>query len=96
MALVVLTEVLIDPQLPAGVSQLLSEIPLIELKPGHRQRSGSLRAKALANRSKARFGDALIAQSCIDSRVPLLTRDLDFLTSAEAAALDLVIGSAAD
>jgi hypothetical protein len=46
----------------------------------------------LAKRRKARLGDALIAQSCIDRGVPLLTRDPDFRAFAGAAGLDLVIG----
>ena len=45
----------------------------------------------LAKRRKARLGDALIAQSCIDQGVPLLTRDGDFRAFANAAGLDLVI-----
>jgi predicted nucleic acid-binding protein len=55
-----------------------------------------LRAKVLARRRKARLGDALIAQCCIDHGIPLLTRDRDFRAFAEAASLDLVIGSTAD
>jgi len=35
---------------------------------------------------------ALIAQSCIDGDVPLLTRDRDFKAFAGAAGLDLVLG----
>lgn len=96
MAPVVLTEVLSDPKLPAEVSQILSELPVVELRPGYWQRSGALRAKVLAKRRKARLGDALIAQSCIDGGIPLLTRDRDFRAFAEAAELDIAIGSAAD
>jgi predicted nucleic acid-binding protein len=96
MAPAVLTEVLSDPKLPSEVSQSLLELPLIEIEPGYWQRAGELRAKVSAKRRKARLGDALIAQSCIDRGIPLLTRDRDFLEFAEAAGLDLVIGSAAD
>ena len=96
MAPVVLTEVLSDPKLSSEVSQTLSELPLIEIRPGYWQRAGALRAKVLAKRRKARLGDALIAQSCIDRGIPLLTRDRDFRAFAEAAGLDLVIGAAAD
>ena len=96
MAPVVLTEVLSDPKLPAEVSQTLSELPLIEVGPGYWQRVGELRARVLAKRRKARLGDALIAQSCIDHGVPLMTRDRDFRVFADAAGLDLLIGSAAD
>jgi predicted nucleic acid-binding protein len=53
-----------------------------------------LRAVVLAKHRKARLGDALIAQSCIDRGVPLLTRDRDFRTFAASAGLDLVIESA--
>jgi predicted nucleic acid-binding protein len=95
MAPVVLTEILSDPKLPLEVSQTLSELPLIEVNAGYWQRAGELRAKVLAKRRKARLGDALIAQSCIDRGIPLLTRDRDFRAFAGAAGLDLVIGSAA-
>jgi predicted nucleic acid-binding protein len=95
MASVVLTEILSDPQLPAEVAQTLSELPLIEVRPGYWQRAGELRAKVLTKRRKARLGNALIAQSCIDHRTPLLTRDRDFRAFADAAGLDLVIGFAA-
>ena len=96
MVPVVLTEVLSDPKLSSEVSQTLSELPLIEVESGYWQRAGELRAKVLAKRRKARLGDAMIAQSCIDRGIPLLTRDRDFRAFAEAAGLDLVIGSAAD
>jgi predicted nucleic acid-binding protein len=92
----VLSEVLSDPQLPLEVSQTLSELPLIEITPGYWQRAGELRAKVLAKRREARLGDALIAQSCIDHGIPLLTRDRDFRAFADAAGLDLVVGAAAE
>lgn len=91
MAPAVLTELLSDPQLSPSVAATLSEIPLIELTPGYWQRAGALRAKVLVNRRKARLGDALIAQSCIDSGVPLLTRDRDSRAFSAAAGLDLVV-----
>lgn len=87
-----LTEVLSDPKLPLEVSQSLSELPLIEIELGYWQRAGELRAKVLVKRRKARLGDALIAQACIDRGIPLLTRDRDFRSFAEAAGLDIVIG----
>jgi predicted nucleic acid-binding protein len=92
MAPVVLTELLSDPKLPSSVAKTLSEVPLIETELGYWQRAGAMRAKVLAKRHKARLGDALIAQSCIDRGVPLVTRDRDFRAFADAAALDLVVG----
>jgi predicted nucleic acid-binding protein len=92
MAPVVLTELLSDPKLPSGVAKTLSDVPRLEVGEGYWQRAGLLRAKVLAKRRKARLGDALIAQSCIDQGVSLLTRDRDFRAFTEAACLDLVLG----
>ena len=94
MVPVVLSELFSDPKLPSGVAETLSQVPMLEVASGYWQRAGLLRAKVLAKRRKARLGDALIAQSCIDGGVPLLTRDRDFRAFAEAAGLDLVAGSA--
>lgn len=91
MVPVVLTELLSDPKLPAGVAETLSEMPLVEIGAGYWQRAGALRAKVLAKQRKARVGDALIAQSCIDQGIPLLTRDRDFQAFTEAAGLQLGI-----
>jgi predicted nucleic acid-binding protein len=95
MAPIVLTELLSDPKLPSVLAKTLSEVPLIEIEPGFWQRAGMLRAKVSAKRPprRARLGDALIAQCCIDRGIPLLTRDRDFRAFAEAAGLDLVLGS---
>jgi predicted nucleic acid-binding protein len=88
MVPVVLTELLSDPKLPADIAKTLSEVPLIEVEAGYWQRAGTLRAKVLAKRRKARLGDALIAQSCIDRGISLITRDRDFRALAEIAGLD--------
>jgi len=87
----VLTELLSDPKLPPTLAETLSQVPLIETEAGYWQRAGGLRATVLAKRRKARLGDALIAQSCIDRGIPLLTRDADFRAFAEAASLDVVL-----
>ncbi len=91
MVPVVLTELLSDPKLPSEVAETLSAVPMIEIGNDYWQRAGILRAKAIAKRRKARLGDALIAQSCIDRGVPLLTRDGDLRAFADAAGLDLVL-----
>ncbi len=96
MVPVVLTELLSEPKLPSAVAEALSEVPLIEIGLGYWQRAGALRAKVLAKRRRARLGDALIAQSCIDQGILLLTRDRDFRSFAEGTKLDLVLGSGAD
>ena len=89
MAPPVLTELLSDPKLPSEGSKLLSELPLIEIQPGFWNRAGALRASVLGKR-KARLGDSLIAQSCVDAGIPLLTRDRDFRAFAEAASLEIL------
>jgi predicted nucleic acid-binding protein len=91
MAPPVLTELLSDPGLPSEVSKSLAELPLIEIQPGFWNRAGALRASILAKRRKARLGDALIAQSCLDAGIGLLTRDRDFRAFAETASLSIFI-----
>jgi predicted nucleic acid-binding protein len=87
---VVLTELVSGPLLSSGVAETLSEIPMIEVDSGYWQRAGQLRAKVLSMRHKARLGDALIAQTCIDRGIPLLTRDKDFRAFSDAVQLNLV------
>jgi len=93
MVPVVLTELSSDPSLPSAVAKTISEVPLIEVASGYWQRAGALRAKVLAKRRRARLGDALIAQSCIDQGISLITRDRDFRAFAEAANLNLALGA---
>jgi predicted nucleic acid-binding protein len=88
---VVLTELVSGPLLSSGVAETLSEIPTIEVDSGYWQRAGQLRAKVLSMRRKARLGDALIAQTCIDRGIPLLTRDKDFRAFSDAVQLNLVL-----
>lgn len=96
MAPAVLTELMSDPKLPSDVAKTLLEIPLIDVESEYWQRAGALRAKVLSKGRRARLGDALIAQSCIDRGVHLVTRDRDFRAFAEAAGLDLAMGFGAE
>lgn len=91
MAPVVLTELLSDPGLAPAAADALLQLPLLAPGDGCWQRAGALRARVLAKRRKARLGDALIAQSCVDHQTPLVTRDRDFQAFAAAAGVDLVI-----
>jgi len=92
MVPIVLTELLSDPVLAVSVADTLAEVPMIEISSGFWQRAGKLRAKVLAKGRKARLGDALIAQVCVDRGVPLLTRDRDFRAFSDAAGLHIVSG----
>ena len=87
---VVLTELLSDPGIPASVRSLLTALPQLQLEPGYWERAALLRAGVLKQRRKARVADALIAQSCIDQSVPLVTRDKDFRHFAKSAGLPLL------
>ena len=87
---VVLTEILSDPALPRPVRALLAALPVLDIEPGCWERAGLLRASILKHRRKARVADALIAQSCLDQSVPLVTRDRDFRHFAAAAGLPLL------
>ena len=87
----VLTELLSDPKLPSSVAETLKDVPLIEIGSHYWQRAGLLRAKVLAKARKARLGDALIAQTCIDANIPLITRDRDFRAYATISGFDLVL-----
>ena len=87
---IVLTELLSEPALPRSVRTLLTALPQLQLEPGYWERAGLLRASILKRRRKARVADALIAQSCLDQSVPLVTRDRDFRHFASAAGLTLL------
>jgi len=91
MVPVVLTELLSDPKLSVDVARTLCDVPAIEIGNDYWPRAGALRAKVLAKRRRARLGDALIAQSCIDGGILLLTRDRDFRAFAKAAGLKLIV-----
>jgi predicted nucleic acid-binding protein len=91
MAPPVLSELLSDPGISRDVAKTLTEVPLVELQLGFWERAGLLRAKVLAKHRKTRLGDALIAQSCLDAGIPLLTRDRDFRAFAGIAALNVLL-----
>ena len=89
---VVLTEMLSAPRLETRASRLIRRIPTLELQAGYWERAGQLRAKLLAEGLRARLADALIAQSCLDHRTPLITRDSDFRHFVTHAGLAVVGG----
>jgi hypothetical protein len=90
MVPVVLTELLSDPKLDPEVGRTLSALPLLEVRDGFWSRAGGLRAEVVGKRRKARLGDAMIAQFCLDHDVSLITRDRDFRAFAESVNLDLI------
>jgi predicted nucleic acid-binding protein len=87
----VLTELLSDPTLDPSLAEDLLQLPLLEPMGDFWVRAGRLRAAVLSRRRKARLGDVLIAQLCLDRGVRLVTRDRDFQAFAEAASLEIVV-----
>ena len=87
---VVLTELLSDSKLPAPVSRLIAQVPMLDVLDGYWERAGVLRAKVLRLKRRAPLADALIAQSCVDHEVALVTRDGDFRTFARVGGLRLL------
>lgn len=87
---VVLSELLSDPKLPAPLADLVKRLPCFELDDGFWIRVGEMRARLIARKLRARLPDAMIAQSCIDHDVPLITRDTDFRHFAKHCGLKLL------
>lgn len=87
---VVLTELLSDSSLSKEVIGLFKTIPILDLAEGHWERAGINRAAVLAKGLKARIADALIAQSCLDHKLGLLTRDADFKAFSNVCGLLLI------
>lgn len=75
---VVVTEILSEPRLNRSTAAAIAAIPVLPILDGYWVRAGELRAKVLAAGNKAKIADALVAQSCIDHRVRLLTYDRDY------------------
>jgi predicted nucleic acid-binding protein len=74
------------------VKDLFGQLPLLEITEGYWQRAGLLRARVLSRGRRARIADSLIAQSCLDHDVALLTRDSDFRNFVRLAGIRLVGG----
>lgn len=75
---VVLTELLSNPSLPDDLKNLILKLPSIELHETYWKDAGLLRKKLLIKGLKAKLGDALVAQACLENDLALLTRDDDF------------------
>jgi hypothetical protein len=87
----VLAELLSDPKLPGKTGALFKALPQLGVTEGYWERVGALRADVLAQGRKARLADALIAQSCLDHDVPLITRDAHFRNFARVRPLELLL-----
>lgn len=84
---VTVTELLSGPTLAPSFGALILQVPRLEITSGYWERAGSLRGKLMRLRYRPKLGDTLIAQSCLDHQVPLITRDRDFSAFQKLAAL---------
>lgn len=87
---VVLAEVMSLPGLDARVTELVPDLPLLEVDSHYWERAGATRRRILGHRLRARLADTLIAQSCLDHGVPMITRDSDFRHFKKHSGLELV------
>ena len=87
---VTVTELLSARNLSGNLRETLLAIPMLSIQEGFWERAGLLRAKVLAKGSKAKLADTLIAQTCLDHQVPLVTRDQDFHIFKKLAKLHLL------
>lgn len=86
---VVLTELLSDPGASPTLASIITQFKLLEVREGYWQRAGKIRQRLMGLGLRARIADALIAQSCIDHDLPLITRDADFRHFAKHCGLKL-------
>ena len=75
---VVLSEILSDPDGAAPLEANIRNLELLDIKDGYWIRAGHTRRLLRGHGIRAKVADALIAQSCIDHDVALITRDRDF------------------
>ena len=87
---VVVSELLSDPCLPDEAEKLIRSLPELTLGDGYWRRAGKLRAQLAQRGFATRLADTLIAQSCLDHKTPLLTRDKGFRRFSKIAGLKLV------
>ena len=87
---VTVTELLSATNLTPNLRETLLAIQILSLQERIWERAGLLRAKVLAKGSKARLADTLIAQTCLDHGIPLVTRDRDFQIFKKLAKLQLL------
>lgn len=85
----VLAEALSNPRTQAAASATISGMRVLDLQPDYWHRVAASRASLIDKKLKARLADALIAQSCIDEDIALITRDRDFRHFATHCGLKL-------
>lgn len=82
-------EALSNPRTLAAANAAISDLRMLGISSGYWRRVAASRAKLISKKLNARLADALIAQSCIDADVALITRDRDFRHFAAHCGLKL-------
>jgi len=67
-----------DPGVSTRAVSIIRSVPLLDFHDGYWLRAGQLRAELRARGFKAGVPDCLIAQSCLDHDLALITYDRDF------------------
>jgi predicted nucleic acid-binding protein len=83
-------ELLSDPGITPPIEESVLDIPQLEVTSGYWERVGRLRARLMRDRFRPKLADSLIAQSCLDHHVLLVTRDRDFSPFQKLTGLRLV------
>lgn len=86
---VVLTELLSDDKSRPILEPIVSKWPVLEIVDGYWLRAAATRGRLLSRGLKPKIADTLIAQSCMDHDVALITRDGDFRAFAKHCGLKL-------
>lgn len=87
---VVIAELFSDEQMPEDIKGNLLSLPEIKLLDGFWARVGRLRAQMRGAKMTPKLADTMIAQGCIESNTPLVTRDHGFQRFQKFTALHLV------
>lgn len=86
---VVIVELLSDVKTRRILEETISDWPVLDPTDGYWLRASAIRSRLVANNLAAKVPDTLIAQSCIDHDVTLITRDGDFRHFAKHCGLKL-------
>jgi predicted nucleic acid-binding protein len=86
---VVIVELLSDAKTHDTLEEAIADWPILEPTQGYWLRASANRSQLIAKKLAAKVPDALIAQSCIDYDVALITRDGDFRHFAKHCGLKL-------
>lgn len=78
LPLPVVTEVLSFARAAAELALVVDAIPRLSLRDGFWERAGESRRLILSRGLKAKLGDTLVSQACIDADIPLIASDGDF------------------